>query len=33
VLGEEKICPLCATKYALSAIYCGRDGNELTTVN
>jgi hypothetical protein len=31
--GDGKICPLCATKYDLEALFCGRDGAELVTVN
>jgi hypothetical protein len=28
-----KICPVCAAKYGLEAVFCGRDGSELMTVN
>jgi len=28
-----KICPVCASKYALDASFCGKDGSELVTVN
>jgi predicted amidophosphoribosyltransferase len=31
--GEGKICPVCASRYALEAQVCGRDGSELVTVN
>lgn len=31
--GEGKICPMCAAKYDLEALFCGRDGSELVTVN
>jgi predicted amidophosphoribosyltransferase len=33
VVGTAKICPVCASKYDLSAGYCGRDASELVTVN
>ena len=28
-----KICPVCASRYGLEALFCGRDGSELMTVN
>jgi RNA polymerase subunit RPABC4/transcription elongation factor Spt4 len=31
--GDGKICPLCASHYALEAQVCGRDGSELVTIN
>jgi hypothetical protein len=31
--GDGKICPVCAAKYDLEAVFCGRDGSELVTVN
>jgi RNA polymerase subunit RPABC4/transcription elongation factor Spt4 len=33
VLGDGKICPVCASHYALEAQVCGRDGSELVTIN
>jgi hypothetical protein len=33
VSGDGKICPLCASHYALEAQVCGRDGSELVTIN
>ncbi len=31
--GLGKICPVCASRYGLEAVFCGRDGSELMTVN
>jgi hypothetical protein len=31
--GDGKICPMCASHYALEAQVCGRDGSELVTIN
>lgn len=31
--GQGKICPVCAGKYDLEAVFCGRDASELVTVN
>jgi hypothetical protein len=31
--GNGKICPVCASHYALEAQVCGRDGSELVTIN
>jgi hypothetical protein len=31
--GDGKICPVCASHYALEAQVCGRDGSELVTIN
>jgi RNA polymerase subunit RPABC4/transcription elongation factor Spt4 len=31
--GEGKICPVCASRYALEAQVCGRDGSDLVTIN
>jgi hypothetical protein len=33
VSGDGKICPVCASHYALEAQVCGRDGSELVTIN
>jgi uncharacterized protein YbaR (Trm112 family) len=31
--GQGKICPVCAGRYDLEAVFCGRDASELVTVN
>ena len=31
--GDGKICPMCASRYDVEAMVCGRDGSELVTVN
>jgi hypothetical protein len=31
--GQGKICPVCAGRYDLEALFCGRDAAELVTVN
>jgi hypothetical protein len=33
LVGDGKICPVCAARYGLEASFCGRDGSELVSVN